>query len=735
MSNHIQPGFEAELRIPTGPVIAVLLVAGILPYFIAELTSSQWAIVNRAMSLSLAILPLGLAAWLITAWRPSLGRWFLLGALPTAIYAASLILDLPQVLILAALPVALATPLIRFSASILVAVLQTATLLLVPRLQPTLADAPTLSLAILATWAALGTTYGTHRPVHQLIDWVEDYFHRGQHFLEEARDHQAQLEQTLEAFATANRQLALANQRTTALREIAEEAQRAKTTFVANVSHEFRTPLNMIIGLVDLMVESPEIYAVVLPPDMRQDLQVIHRNCEHLSHMIDDVLDLTRIESGRLALHRERVALGNVIDASVAAVRPLLDKKQVAAHVQVPGDLPDVYCDRTRVQQVILNLVSNAARFTDHGHIRIEVHHQDGQVRISVQDTGAGIAPEDAETIFEPFDQGRLWHGRGGSGLGLSISRRFVELHGGRMWLESQLGVGTTFYFTLPISPPIAPLARPGHTIVPDWVWREPAVQASRASYSDRLTLPRLILCDPTGDLHAWFARHADTFECLHTHDISQVADALAHAPAHAILINTTDLDNLWPRMRELQSLAPDTPIMGCAVPRTLERAADAGALGYLVKPVTRASLTAALDLTPAPPRHILIVDDDPDVLQLFTRMLQLHDPTLDIATAGSTEAALRHLRTQPIDLMLLDVIMPGTDGWGLLTTLSTDPTLPTVPTLLVSAQDPADRPPLSPLIAATIGEGLPLSRLLRCTEELSTLLLEPEGAPDLVPG
>jgi signal transduction histidine kinase/CheY-like chemotaxis protein len=735
MSSQTQIGFQTELSIPTGPVIAALLAAGTLPYFIAELTSAEWIIANRAIGLSLALIPLALAAWLASVWRPALGRWVTLLSLPAAIYAASLILELPQALILAALPVALATPLVSFGASVFLALAQTVALLLVPTLQPALADMPTLAVAILATWSALGATYATHRPVHQLLAWVEDYFNRGQHFLEEARDRQAQLEQTLEAFATANRQLALANQRTTALREVAEEAQRAKTAFVANVSHEFRTPLNMIIGLVDLMVESPEIYAVVLPPDMRQDLQVIHRNCEHLSHLIDDVLDLTRIEAGRLALHRERVALSGIIEASVTAVRPLLEKKQVAAHIHVPGDLPDIYCDRTRVQQVILNLISNAARFTDHGHVTIEILHQDDHVRISVQDTGAGIPPEDTNTIFEPFDQGRLWHGRGGSGLGLSISRRFVELHGGRMWLESQLGVGTTFYFTLPVSPPIAPLARPGHAIVPDWVWREPAVQASRASYSDQLTRPRLILCDPTGDLHAWFDRHTETFECVHTQNALQVADALALAPANAILVNSPDPDGLWPQIRHLQTLTRDTPIIGCSIPRTLERAATAGALGYLVKPVTRASLTAALSLAPTPPRDILIVDDDPDVLQLFTRMLNLHDPSLRISTAASAGAALEHLRTEPPDLMLLDVIMPDADGWELLATLRGDPTLPRVATLLVSAQDPADRPPISPFIAATIGDGLPLGRLLRCTRELSTTLLEPEGVPDLAPG
>ena len=133
--------------------------------------------------------------------------------------------------------------------------------------------------------------YATFRPMHQLSEWVQQYVERAERFLEEARDRKAELEQTMESLAHANRQLALAGERMAALRTIAEEAQKAKTAFVANVSHELRTPLNMIIGLVDLMVETPAIYDVVLSPKMREDLKVVHRNCEHLSNMINDVLD------------------------------------------------------------------------------------------------------------------------------------------------------------------------------------------------------------------------------------------------------------------------------------------------------------------------------------------------------------------------------------------------------------------------------------------------------------
>jgi signal transduction histidine kinase len=198
----------------------------------------------------------------------------------------------------------------------------------------------------------------------------------------------------------------LANERTANLRAIAEEAQRTKTAFVANVSHEFRTPLNMILGLVELMVENPEIYAVSLSSSMRDDLNVVYRNCEHLANLINDVLDLTRMEAGYLTLHRERVDLQEIIEDSVTAIRPLMEKKRLALDVLVPDELPRVYCDRTRMQQVLLNLLSNAARYTDVGRITVQVVQQDQHVVISVADTGPGICSEDVGRIFEPFFQG-----------------------------------------------------------------------------------------------------------------------------------------------------------------------------------------------------------------------------------------------------------------------------------------------------------------------------------------
>ena len=255
-------------------------------------------------------------------------------------------------------------------------------------------------------WATVATVFGIRRPTALVGPMVGRLLPAHPKAAEEVRSRRAEVEQALADLEHANRQLALANERMAVLRAIAEEAQKSKTEFVARVSHEFRTPLNMIIGLVDLLVETPEVYGEALPTAFFEDLKIVHRNCEHLSSMVSDVLDLSQVEAGRVALHQERVNLAELIDGAVAVVASLLERKGLALAVEVPPDLPVIYCDPTRIRQVVLNLVSNAVRFTERGGITIRAAQEGDAVQVSVADTGPGITPEDALRIFEPFCQG-----------------------------------------------------------------------------------------------------------------------------------------------------------------------------------------------------------------------------------------------------------------------------------------------------------------------------------------
>jgi signal transduction histidine kinase/CheY-like chemotaxis protein len=551
--------------------------------------------------------------------------------------------------------------------------------------------------------------------------------------VEDARDRKAELEQAIANVANANRQLALANERISALRLIAEDAQRTKATFVAKVSHEFRTPLNMIIGLVELMVDSPGIYTVALPPEMEQDLRVVYRNCQHLASMVNDVLDLTRIETGRVVLHKERVSLGDIIAEAVTAVRPLVEKKRLYLRLDVPDELPTAYCDRTRIRQVVLNLVSNAARFTDTGGISVAAEVRDQQVVVRVTDTGPGIPQEDVEHIFEPFCQGQsaLWRDRGGSGLGLTISQQFVKLHHGRLWLESEVGVGSTFAFRLPISPPVDHAAAAGRWIRGDWDFREQAFLTDGAHVAEQAAKPRMVVLDEANSLCPELARYLDEIEMVQVQDAAEVALQVSSYPASAVVVNAGSSEDLLSLIEQVGSQTGGTPLIGCSVPVPVERARAAGALGYLIKPISASGLRRALAEVGAHVKRVLVVDDDPDVLRLFRRMLTTCDETLEVEAVASGEQALVRLRNVCFDLMLLDVLMPGMDGWQVLERIAADTEIETPPVYFVSAQDPADTPLASKLLMATIDGGLSISRLLHCSLQLSRLLLTPEGALD----
>jgi signal transduction histidine kinase/CheY-like chemotaxis protein len=724
-----------ELRASPQSAVFVLGAVAVGVLLIGGRMDDPYALQLQTVGLSLGATA-GLT-WLLSLWSLNASRW----AVVVECGALVLLLHLwgvaPGALALLALPTAIAAALISVPASIGTALSATGALLLLRGRQPAAVTWAEVTIAMVSLWATLGIMVMVYHPLQQIGDWLDQYFERARASLEEARSRKAELEQALESLAHANRQLALANERTGSLRRIAEEARRTKAAFVANVSHEFRTPLNMIIGLVDLMASTPEIYAVSLSPKMREDLDVVHRNCEHLSQMIDDVLDLTRAEAGQVALHKEWVDIGQIIEDSVSVVRPLLDKKHLTLQVETPDDLPGVYCDRTRVQQVILNLVSNAARYTDEGGVSVAAIRQDGQVLVTVSDTGPGIAAEDARRVFEPFVQaaGAGWQGKGGSGLGLSISKQFVRLHGGRMWLESELGAGTTFHFTLPVSTPVQTARRPAHRIREDWVWREPAFKAARAGTDEQMLRPRVIVCDENGTLTSEYRGRGEAVEFVPTSCVPDALRELERCPAHAVLINASDPESTWANVGVVSRRAPGTPVIGCSVPRLAERAITAGAHGHLVKPVTRDDLAAALEEVGHAVKRVLIIDDDPDVLGLFERMLLVCDPAVEVLVADSGREGLELVRRAQPDLVLLDIVMPEVDGWDVLESIVRESGGQGLPVYFVSAQDPADEPLSSQFMLVSMGGGINLTKLLQCSLQTSARLLASDSGPDQGPG
>ncbi|MCJ7737414.1 MAG: ATP-binding protein, partial [Anaerolineae bacterium] len=402
-----------------------------------------------------------------------------------------------------------------------------------------------------------------------------------------------------------------------------------------------------------------------------------------------------------------------------------------------PDDLPTVACDQTRIHQVILNLLSNAARFVEVGGITVQVAQQEQNVLVSVADTGPGISPEDHEQIFEPFSQGStgVRQSTGGSGLGLSISKQFVKLHGGQMWVESQLGIGTTFHFTLPVVTPVDHLMKPGHQIKEGWIWQERAFEAARNRHTDDSAKPRVIVWDEYSTLTKELTRTTADVEFVEITSSSQVTDEVQQCPARAIIVNSPTPEKAWSSVREASYAAPCTPIIGCCVPQIAARALAAGALGHLVKPVTRTDIESAIRAVGSSVRRVLVVDDDPDVLSLLTRFLWLCDGAIEVTTAQSGEQALAEINNTAPDLVLLDIRLPGMDGWQVLESMRGNPDHGIIPTFFISADDPAQEPLTSKYIIATMDERVPLQKLLTGTLQMSDLLLSPDAGLHPAPG
>ncbi|NLE45592.1 MAG: hybrid sensor histidine kinase/response regulator [Chloroflexi bacterium] len=723
-----QLSFRADLRIPTEAIIATLFGCAVALGFASEFSVAPTGVAI----LAIAVMGTCWVLWELERSHPAVAQWGLVLVTAVALATAAALFRAPVILSLLVVPTGLAAALIGIQAATVTAIIIAACLPAARAMLLGGIDSTAITVVLIGIFATLGLFHAVLRQVAQLERWLEEYFERSQNLVEETRDRRAELGKAMDDVMHLNRQLVLVNERVASLRLIAEEARRAKAAFVARVSHELRTPLNMIIGLVRLMVDSPGIYSAPLPPDLSKDLQVIHRNSEHLLSLINDVLDLSQVEAGRGKLYRERVNIYELISAAADAVRPLIDNKRLYLRMDAPADLPAVDCDRTRIRQVVLNLLSNAARFTEQGGISISAKQQDAHVVVNVRDTGPGIAPDVAEHLFEPFYQaGELWIEKGGSGLGLSICKQFVRLHGGRIWLDSELGAGTSVSFELPISPPPSVSPSPAGFIREDWIWREHTFRTDEVGLQDEAVHQRLIVCDAGGDLTQELTRVVEDLQIVGTASPEEAIKHAVEVPALAILHNATDPGTVWSQLDHIRQAAPATPIVGACFPPQLERALEAGSSDYLVKPVTREDLEQVLTITDGPTRRILVVDDNPDVLQLIGRMLHTIDAGLDILTAANGPDAIATIRHRRPDLVLLDLIMPGMDGWQVLAEKSRDPAIRDIPIVLVSAQDPAEHPPASRAFWATIGDGISLQRFVECTLAFANIVTGAPGISD----
>ncbi|MHB0875861.1 MAG: ATP-binding protein, partial [Anaerolineae bacterium] len=450
----------------------------------------------------------------------------------------------------------------------------------------------------------------------------------------------------------SNRELELA-------RREAEEARLVKARFAANISHELRTPLNLILGFSRVMYQSPEVYGPVnWTPELRLDVREVHRASRHLSSMIDDILDLSRIEARRLPLSLQPTSLAAVVHEAAAITRGLLRNTGVALVVDVERDLPEVLVDRTRIRQVLLNLLTNATRFTTAGQIVLSASTQDGEVVVAVADTGSGIAESDLPTVFDEFSQAKapITSGPGGAGLGLAICREIVQLHGGRIGVESRVGEGSRFHFTVPLPGSGRARSRLAYNAPVGWQPPLPSGQFER---------PVVILATDPADAAA-VARGVEGFRTVAAGGIESLADIVREEHPQAVVLVRDPIEpGPGPSPDELWRAAgrTDLPLIECEVPSSKSAQRRLGVNAYLTKPLRVEDLLAVIREGGWEAPTVLVADDDGSSRQMLKRVLAAALPESVVTDSTDGTEALAALRQSHFDLLVVDLVMPKMGG------------------------------------------------------------------------
>jgi signal transduction histidine kinase/CheY-like chemotaxis protein len=487
--------------------------------------------------------------------------------------------------------------------------------------------------------------------------------------------------------------------------EALRSASEAKSDFLASMSHELRTPLNAIIGFSDLMRRETVDPGgnVVVPLEW---VEHIHRGGAHLVELVNDVLDLSKIEAGRLELDREPLEVLSAVGESVAGLRPLADRKAQTIEVAIsPSEY--VAADRGRFRQILYNLLSNAIKFTpDGGRITVEGVRIGADFSLTVADTGVGIAPEDHGAVFEEFRQvGDTGQRSEGTGLGLALTRRLVEAHDGRIDVQSMPGAGSRFTVVLPGSEADA---------VPD------RTRATRPRLAELPLPPRpasvLVIEDDPSAVRLLSAYLRPEGYAIRVAPSGEQAflDIATERPA-AILLDVLlpGMDG-WEVLRRLKADPGlrDIPVVIVTVVDERDVGLALGAVDYLVKPIDREALLASLgrlNLTPkaeARTIRVLAVDDEPAALDMLTEMLR--PAGFDVVRAGSGMSAVQIARAERPDLVICDLVMPDLDGFGVVAALKADPATAEIPIIILTGHDlsAADKRRLNGKVLRIVAKG-----------------------------
>ncbi|MBI5302671.1 MAG: substrate-binding domain-containing protein [Chloroflexi bacterium] len=462
-------------------------------------------------------------------------------------------------------------------------------------------------------------------------------------------------------------------------RHLAEQADRLKSSFLSMVSHELMTPLVLLVGLSEMMLREGSSNRPPLPEPYRSDLARIHLSAQHLGNLVRDVLDLTRSQMGQLKLTKEPLNLGETLKTVALVGEQMARDKGLAWQIEMPERLPMVYGDPSRLQQVALNLVANAVKFTTHGWVKLQVAVHDATITVRVSDTGLGVPKSEQEAIFDEFRQSErtVARGYGGLGIGLAICRQLVELHGGQIGVHSSgdENGGSAFYFTLP-------------------VMREPSPERALPKANPDAVLLLNERAASGTRLQEYLAREGFQVRRL---DIDAnpdwLAQVLAQLPGAVVLDYEPASDRGWQLIEMLKDnpVTQDIPVLFYSLQEP-----DTGAmltLDYLSKPMGTAALARALQRYGLRVNQrdeksvILVVDDDPSILEMHTRIVRTFLPDCRVLEAANGRIALEIMRQEMPALVLLDLMMPELDGMGVLAEMQENEKSRGIPVIVLTAQ------------------------------------------------
>ena len=468
----------------------------------------------------------------------------------------------------------------------------------------------------------------------------------------------------------------------TQAREDAEAANRTKSAFLANMSHELRTPMNAIIGYSEMLIEEAEDLG---QDDFVPDLKKIHGAGKHLLSLINDVLDLSKIEAGKMTAYNETFDLAAMIKEVQSTIYPLVEKNRNQLDLVLDPDLGRMHSDLTKIRQALFNLLSNASKFTEQGLIKLTATRTSGAdgdwLRFAVQDSGIGMTPEQLGKLFQSFTQADASTTRkyGGTGLGLAISRKFCQMLGGDITVTSAIGHGSTFTISLPANAPESQT-----TILKRQATVAPVSTSGR---------PVVVVIDDDPAVLELMERFLDK-EGFAVRTASNGADGLKLAQTCKPVAVTTDvmmpgMDG-WSVITALKNdpLTAHIPLIMVTIADSREMGLALGVFDYLSKPVDWNRLSALLArLRPAgTTQPVLVVEDDPATRDLLSRTLVKDG--WEVLSAGNGREALELLQSRTPVLVLLDLMMPEMDGFAFLSEFRRDSRFEHTPVVVLTAKD-----------------------------------------------